>query len=518
MNILGNLSQDEVGARLNEQPDMRELVFKIRRFDRESIIRTGRTILWRMYLENAQSVLSQDEKARRHIIIAVAPRIIALAMAFGTTRLRLAQESDFLQLCDVCFNLRDMLASEGLRKEVPELLRETQKSAKLSKYASEAVLRQMSLPLWVSRNLRSQHEDTNFNKFELADAYDLFQIWDDIAVGEPSRICESTFGITPLQFFRSSFCLYSLGMQDSGLINLGPMAADKELRETLNIDSKTMLKAASLISQDETEMQEWYSTVFSTIPDAYHKFVVPPFYRYPLIKRNIVNGNHYVIPTPWRVIRGTVNAFYGQILSRFSKKFGDAVEKNILTVMQLAFGSENVTKISKTNEKHADILIRHSVCDVIIEVKTSLGPYQEQSTLMPEGVIKIWERCYEISRQCASSFKKLVRPDHPMVAMSIVSEHFTGETLSYTAFADASGIFRDLEIPGIEFQSWFGILKGLSRNSSEDFMEQLRSKWHGGDKQKRQDLLYFTRSNKQPAYDLSRHKQTLQILLPLEVE
>jgi hypothetical protein len=140
----------------------------------------------------------------------------------------------------------------------------------------------------------------------------------------------------------------------------------------------------------------------------------------------------------------------------------------------------NVHKISKpeaADEPFADFYIEHAKCDLIIEIKKSLGSSEAQSLLMPKDVAEIWSNLYAATKQCVASVKRYQRSDKLIIPIIISFNNFEDVLDLFQQYAKKSEIFTDMGIKWIEIFSWAKFEHDLSKTSVNCFVESLLHKW-----------------------------------------
>ncbi len=498
-------------------PNLPALVARLRRFRKTSIINTGTHCLWHIY-KNPE--LRQRGSSVPQLIISYAPRIIILAMATANDyRNDCLVPQSLHDLCNDYLGIYDSIGFSAFLDEEAHRIRTglIEQRNIPEAYIQLEQIRHSCLELSISRLLRSQHETHLTSMEELLRAYRIFEIWDQSQSGRRSEVCRSIFNIDPIHFFRSGFMLFALANDDrrAGHITFRDLTAEDTIINEYQITAETCRLVASRISFNESDLRSWYQQMLEDIPAFYQKFFPVPLYRYPLIHRDQGEREiNFLMPSPAFFVRGFVNAFFSQIFENSDMVgFGDAVEEYTYHAICHIFGAANVSRIQDTGE-HADFIIRHPECDLIVEVKTTLGGYQEQSMMNPEAVQSLWKLLYKASNQCSRSIRQHRRAEHPTLGIIFIAEHITAEAMPFLSLAERTGMFNDLDVAGIEILPWNSFEHTLSLTSINNFMATLKRKWLEGQRQSAGDLLTFDVERGDAAHSFEHLNETYEQFFP----
>lgn len=498
-------------------PNLLALVTKLRRFKKTSIINTGTHCLWHLY-KNPE--LRRRGSSVPQLINSYAPRIVILAMATANDHRNDSLVAQSLHdLCNDYLGIYDSIGfNDFLDGEAQEIRAALIGQGSIPEaYLQLEQIRHSCLELSLTRLLRSQHETYLTSMEELVRAYRIFEIWDQSQSGLRSETCRSIFNIGPIHFFRSGFMLFALANDDrrAGHIAFRELTAEDRIINEYQITAETCRLVASRISFNESGLRSWYQQMLEDIPEFYQKFFPVPLYRYPLIHRDQQEREiNFLMPSPAFFVRGFVNSFFSQIFENSDKAgFGDAVEEYTYHAMCHIFGAVNVCRIRDTGE-HADFIIRHPECDLVVEIKSTLGGYQDQSMMTPEAIQRLWKLLYKASNQCSQSIRQHRRAEHPTLGIIFVAEHITAEAMPFLSLAERTGMFNDFDVAGIEILPWNSFEYTLSLTSITNFMITLKRKWFEGQRQSAGDLLTFDVERGDAAHSFEHLSNTYEQLFP----
>jgi hypothetical protein len=475
-------------------------VMLLRRLRKSSIAENGTRLLWQLY-KNADARRRNLQDAQ--LLNSYGPRIIVLALATCNDHRNLNMTPPgFLALCKEYLGIYDSRYGEFSEQEAREIHDALIEAGNIpARYLPIDQMRAFEFS--IVRMVRSQHEGHMTSIEELYGAFRVFEIWDEMTDGSRTELCRRVFNLDPIHFFRSGFMLFALANDANrlGFLHLRDLTAEDRIVNDYQITPDTCRLVASKISFNDSDLRGWYENMMGDVEEFYQKYFPVPLYRYPLIHLDRRGREiDYVIPSPSLFVRGFVNAFFSQLFENDSgERFGDAIEQRIYEALVQIFGREAVTRLEHDGE-HADFLIRRDECDLVLEIKTALGGYEDQSVMTPNAVQKLWARLYRATKQCAASIAIHRRTDHPIVGIIVVSDHMTVEGMPFLSLAERTGILTDMDILGVDILSWNSIEYTLSQTSVAKFMATLKRKWVDGLRQSAGDLLTFEVERDTPAH------------------
>lgn len=192
--------------------------------------------------------------------------------------------------------------------------------------------------------------------------------------------------------------------------------------------------------------------------------------------------DRFILISPSTFLRSAVTGFFKELID-YGKAatphvdvpmcIGDATEVHIYESLKEIFNGSPVIRIESEGKK-ADILIRHTKCDLIIECKSALGGGERGVSIMePKAMSQIWGRLYSACVQCAASKNELCNSGRTSICIIIVADYLTVEAFPFQRYATKIGLLDELNIYWIECFSWSSIENWLSDYSVDDFLDEL---------------------------------------------
>lgn len=489
---------------------MTTLVQNLRRYSKSSIISIGTAMLWDAYRNRADRPRLDEHY---QILNAYGPKIILLGMATANNhRDKHLTQHEFYALCHDYLGIRNTISSQQfLKNEAEQLLgclKAQQKDKIPEEYLSLEHLRAGCAELFIARSVRAQHTSHHTVIEELHSLYHIFSMLDKATAGAATMACHKAFGVEPLHFLRSAFGLYALGNDPgrNGYINFKGMGWGQDVIDLWGIDKETCRTVASKIAYDESRLRdEWYVNTVLALHELYQQHAPDPLYKHPIIHLNGTEAHmQFLMPSPAIFLRSLTNAWFSQLIAEdktLGNKLGDVLENHIRQSLEHIFGKEHVTKIpEEKGKKTADFHIALDECDLVIEVKVSLGSDAAQSLMKPEHVADIWSRSYGACAQCAASIQQYKKAERPIIAVVLAGDHITAEVAPFQSFAERSGLFKNFGIDAIEFLSWNAVEYSLSHTSVSKFAQRLVDKWKKGERMQLRDVMSLDIERDTPAH------------------
>ncbi len=457
--------------------DLADFIKKLRRYRKCDIVNIGTKLLWKVF-QNGQSYKLEEVQ----IINVYAPILIILGMATANDfRKNILNESSFYKLCHDFLEIEDSINDRSFMDHESAQILESLKLKKdkgiPDKYLNLDFIREICARLFVSRIARQQHSTSGVGLDEFYITYDVLLRLNQFTTNEAFNDFQSIFDVTPLQFMRVAFALFTLGIDSNGRITFNGLICDDSVREKLNYDIDTCKLIACKISYEEMLLKkDWYDHGILNTPRLYQKYYPTPLYKTPLIKRGIDSGMDYLIPSPGLFIRAIKDSIFSQLCinKKLSAKLGEAIEGHILYVLRSIFGEDNVSVIPRsTNSRSADFCIELPKYILIIECKSMIGSYNSLSVMLPEDIAEIWSRLYNACEQCSISAKEYQNSSKTIILIVLIADHITVEAEPFQYYAAKSSIFEDMGIGYIKFISWHKMLEELSIISIERFLDRL---------------------------------------------
>ena len=281
--------------------------------------------------------------------------------------------------------------------------------------------------------------------------------------------------VDPTKLLRSGWILCAIALQRNGIVDFANIPGSFKYKH--DVDKESCLKIANKLSEKgnlNNLKKEWRQINSGLITQNTNQKLISFLQNIPSII--CTEQDTFLIPcrTAYLELLGTyiltalASRNNEKECEKIKSKIGDAIESHIKMALEHIFGNENVKKISESKDNNADFHITLDNCDLIIEVKRSIG----YATTI-KSTARTWHRLNGAYRQCANSIKECKTGTKPIIAIIIIFEEDGLTPASFQVFAEQSKLASDLGIEYIKIMSWYDLESILSRTSVSQFIATL---------------------------------------------
>lgn len=466
-----------------------DFVQKIRVFKKDSVLLRSTEACW-----NINSFVNNDEK---RLIRMQAPRIFCIAAATGdNTRNKEMELEDLTSLAFQYLGIEDAINDSDFIEAETENFKKTLDNTKfLRNYnISDELLRVSMQSLLISRLEQSQWNTVRQNfSITCARYWGIFRLLNNRLPTETTKFIEDFFRQEPVCAFRSIFALLALFDQDNtnkkGIVNIALNTVDKTFEKNYNIDLENIRLIAYKMSIFLENLRVWHDEV--KINQKYYKKYVPiPLYKNPIItsEKMLDNKNQFICPSPEIYMLSTPDLFFREISNNhasFDKinirsEFGYVIEEYLSKILPELFQKAEIEKISETDGKRADYLIRGKDITFLLEAKRSLGSVEARMVCDPNNVSLIWDRLCECYEQFSSTIKELSNSDRrkPIISIIIIG---SGNVFSIPSILNyifhKQNFFEELQIDYLEVMTLEEFEDLFSRVEFSKAADAIIAKW-----------------------------------------
>lgn len=295
---------------------------------------------------------------------------------------------------------------------------------------------------------------------------------------------EKTLGSRPVTFLRGCLGLLTFAAQRNGRINLKGVFYDENFSKIWDVGDEdfyliALNKLAAYDIANPTELRDYIESVESS----YRPFFSSPLFTTPLIR---INKHEFLMPDPIAFLRACSNQLLlaptaSKTTGIDSSEIGGFIEEHITEALQHIFGELKVKKISKSNSKHADLVINLNKCTLVIEIKKQLASNPKQFEMKASDLADMWSDAFGALRQLAESVIAEKNNGSDKIIIPVVI-YFDPIGLCLEPFKNLlkeANILTKLSLEHLEIWSWPVLEDLLCRFTLEDFETRIINLYPG---------------------------------------
>lgn len=332
---------------------------------------------------------------------------------------------------------------------------------------------------------------------------------------QPLDSLKKILQIESLDFLRTVFSFFHFARQNNGYFSIDQIMVDKTFSSKFGVDQETCQLVAKKLSMDQNGLRDnWLQKeIQAKIDKKQQKYFPNPLAKTPLIHMNETDKNKvFLVPSQYYLFHAMSNYLFLTLQENdptFKAKFGDIIENHIGNCLKHIFGNCEKIICTKNSKSSADFKVELKECILIIEVKTTIAPYDDRSIMDIRNIAKVWVDLYNTCQQLSASIKNIENSEKTIIPIALFYDTFQMEILPFRIFAEKSGIFKDLGLNLVEFFNWQKFEQLLSKTSKSKLEMKLIERQQKVGKMDIKEIHNFSLEQDTPAHSYEYLPKTI---------